>query len=79
MRCKVHCICVDDDIFYGNCCRILTISLMRNPSGGSLEAAVAAISTGIYSKGERGGRVNDTLQITQNTLVIVIRDFVGMA
>ena len=30
------------------------MSLMRNPSGGSLEAAVAAISTGIYSKG--GGR-----------------------
>ena len=28
------------------------MSLMRKPSGGSLLAAVAAISTGIYSCGE---------------------------
>ena len=32
------------------------MSLMRNPSGGSLEAAVAAISTGIYSNGREGRR-----------------------
>ena len=32
------------------------MSLIRKPSGGSLEAAVAAISTGICNYSERGRR-----------------------